>query len=89
MYPYGSCPCFSTPLVAQNGPLEEAQMLLKEFEANGDDLEELKEASRKARTALVTGSTLDIKVTAATIAMSTGYLHKSKASLSQSRTSWT
>lgn len=74
-------PFFFARLVAQNGPLEEAQMLLKEFETNVDDLEELKEASRKARTALVTGSTLDIKFIAATIAISTGYLHKSKASL--------
>ncbi|CAM9898817.1 unnamed protein product [Ectocarpus sp. 4 AP-2014] len=65
--------------VLRNGPLEEAQMSLKEFEASGDDLDELKEASRKARTALVTGNTLEIKFTAATITISAGYVHKIKA----------
>ncbi|CAB1105732.1 unnamed protein product [Ectocarpus sp. CCAP 1310/34] len=65
--------------VLRNGPLEEAHMSLKEFEASGDDVDELKEASRKARTALVTGSTLEIKFTAATITISAGYVHKMKA----------
>lgn len=56
-------------------------MSLKEFQASGGDLDELKEASRKARTALVTGKTLAIKISAATIAISAGYVYKSKASL--------
>lgn len=64
-------------------------MSLKEFEASGDDLDELKEASRKARTALVTGKTLEIKFTAATITISAGYVHKIKASLIHSQHVWT
>lgn len=55
-------------------------MALKEYQASGGDLDELKEASRKARTALITGKTLDIKMSAATIAISASYVYKSKAS---------
>lgn len=53
-------------------------MSLKEFQATGGDLDELKEASKHARTALLTGNTLDIKISAAIINISAGYVYRSK-----------
>lgn len=54
-------------------------MALKEFKASDGDLDELKEASRMARKALVTGNALDIKISAANISISAGYVYRSKA----------
>lgn len=56
-------------------------MSLKEFQATGGDLDELKEASKNARTALLTGKTLDIKMSAAIINISAGYVYRSKAKM--------
>ncbi|CAM9974635.1 unnamed protein product [Ectocarpus sp. 4 AP-2014] len=64
--------------VLRNYQLEAAEMSLKEFQATGGDLDELKEASKNARTALLTGKTLDIKMSAAIINISAGYVYRSK-----------
>lgn len=64
----------------QNEHLEEAEMALKGFTFDGD-LNELKGACRKARTALVTGKTLDVEIYAAVIAISAGYVYRSMVSL--------
>lgn len=65
---------------AQNGHLEEAEDLLKLFKASAGDVDYLKDAFSKAGTALVQGNTLDVKIGAALIAVSAGYVFRSKAS---------
>lgn len=63
---------------AQNAPLEEAQMSLKNFEASKGNARFLETAHSRAMTALVQGHTLDVKLSAAVIAVSAGYVHMSK-----------
>ncbi|CAB1109347.1 unnamed protein product [Ectocarpus sp. CCAP 1310/34] len=65
-------------LMRVNAPLEEAQMALKNFEASKGNVRFLETAHSKAMTALVQGHTLDVKLNAAVIAVSAGYVHMSK-----------
>ncbi|CAB1112091.1 unnamed protein product [Ectocarpus sp. CCAP 1310/34] len=66
----------------RNAPLEEAQMALKNFEASKGNVRFLETAHSKAMTALVQGHALDVKLNAAVIAVSAGYVHMSKVSSS-------
>lgn len=69
------------PLVlTQSGPLQEAEMSLKDFQASNGNVRYLEVARSKAMTALVQGHTLDVKLSAATIAVAAGYVAMSKAS---------
>lgn len=65
-------------LSTQSAPLEEAEMSLKDFDASGGDVEFLKDARSKAMTALVQGHSLDVKLSAAIIAVAAGYVYRSK-----------
>lgn len=56
-------------------------MSLKDFEASKGNARFLEVARSKAMTALVQGHTLDVKLGAAIVAVSTGYVHMSKASM--------
>lgn len=67
---------------SQSAPLEEAEMSLKNFEASKGKVRFLETAHSKAMTALVQGHTLDVKLSATVIAVSTGYVHMSKVSAS-------
>lgn len=53
-------------------------MALKDFEASRGDVDFLKVARGKAMTALVQGRTLDVKLSAAIIAVAAGYVYMSK-----------
>ena len=64
----------------QSAPLQEAEMSLKNFEASRGNVRYLETAQDKAMTALVQGHTLDVKLSAAIIAVSAGYVHMSKVS---------
>ncbi|CAM9388126.1 unnamed protein product [Ectocarpus fasciculatus] len=64
--------------IMRSAPLEEAEMSLKNFEASKGKVRFLETAHSKAMTALVQGHTLDVKLTATVIAVSTGYVHMSK-----------
>ncbi|CAN0185850.1 unnamed protein product, partial [Ectocarpus fasciculatus] len=64
--------------IMRNAPLEEAQMSLKDFEASKGNTRFLETARSKAMTALVQGHNLDVKLSAAIIAVSAGYIHLSK-----------
>lgn len=62
----------------QSAPLREAEMGLKNFKASKGNVRYLETAHDKAMTALVTGHTLDVKLSASIIAVSAGYVHTSK-----------
>lgn len=55
-------------------------MSLKNFEASSGSVRFLETAHSKAMDALVQGHSLDVKLSAAIIAVSAGYVHMSKAS---------
>ena len=55
-------------------------MSLKDFKASSGNVRFLEIARSKAMTALVQGHCLDVKLSAAIIAVSAGYVHMSKAS---------
>lgn len=69
-----------TTLSTQSAPLEEAEMSLKNFKASRGNVRFLETAHSKAMTALVQGHSVDVKLSAATIAVAAGYVHMSKAS---------
>lgn len=56
-------------------------MSLVEFKASGGDLPFLWEAYSSAKTALVHGHNLDVRMTGAVITVAAGYVLKTKASL--------
>ncbi len=60
-------------------------MSLKDFQASGGDVEFLKHARRRAMAALVQGHSLDVKLSAAIIAVSAGYVHVCKVSSRDAR----
>ncbi|CBJ33668.1 Hypothetical leucine rich repeat protein [Ectocarpus siliculosus] len=64
--------------IMRSAPLEEARMSLKNFEGSKGNVRFLETAHSKALTALVQGHTLDVKLSAAVIAVSAGYIHMSK-----------
>eukprot|EP00752_Nemacystus_decipiens_P006605 g5942.t1 len=64
--------------IMRSAPLEEAEMSLKNFEASNGNVRFLETAHSKAMTALVQGHSLDVKLSAAIIAVSAGYVHMSK-----------
>ncbi|CBN75537.1 conserved unknown protein [Ectocarpus siliculosus] len=61
-----------------SAPLKEAEMALKNFTASGGNVRFLDVAHSKAMTALVQGHTVDVKLSAAVIAVSAGYVFASK-----------
>ncbi|CAB1108795.1 unnamed protein product [Ectocarpus sp. CCAP 1310/34] len=61
-----------------SAPLKEAEMALKNFTASKGQVRFLDEARSKALTALVQGHTVDVKLSAAVIAVSAGYVFASK-----------
>ena len=71
-------PLLSGPPCPQSAPLEEAEMSLKNFQASNGNVRFLEIAHSKAMTALVQGHSLDVKLSAAIIAVSAGYVHMSK-----------
>lgn len=70
----------------QSAPLQEAEMSLKNFEASKANVRFIEAAHNKAMTALVQGHTLNVKLSAAIIAVSAGYVFMSKASTSRLHT---
>eukprot|EP00903_Cladosiphon_okamuranus_P009444 g9004.t1 len=64
--------------IMRSAPLEQAEMPLKDFEASGGDVGFLKDARSQAMAAFVQGHCLDVKLNAAMIAISAGYVYTSK-----------
>lgn len=71
-------PFLCGPPYPQSAPLEEAEMSLKNFEASNGNVRFLETAHSRAMTALIQGHSLDVKLSAAIIAVSAGYVHMSK-----------
>ncbi|CAM9515693.1 unnamed protein product, partial [Ectocarpus sp. 13 AM-2016] len=61
-----------------SAPLKEAEIALKNFTASRGQVRFLDEARSKAMTAVVQGHTVDVKLSAAVIAVSAGYVSASK-----------
>ncbi|CAM9218603.1 unnamed protein product, partial [Ectocarpus sp. 12 AP-2014] len=67
-----------TLMASKTAPLKEAEMALKNFIASSGKVRFLDVAHSKAMTALVQGHTVDVKLSAAVIAVSAGYVFASK-----------